>query len=49
VVSLQTSSIFSKVCQSGYLETEQDIDACLTALKSELLSLVNTNHKVRIK
>ncbi|MDD4864236.1 MAG: BREX system P-loop protein BrxC [Alishewanella agri] len=49
VVSLQTSSIFNKVCSSGYLETEQDIDSYLAALKTELLALVQHNHKVRIK
>lgn len=49
VVSLETSSVFNKLSNSGYIETEQDIDQYLAALKAELTSLVNNNHKVRIK
>jgi len=49
VVSLETSSVFNQLTESGYIETEQDIERYLAALKAELTSLVQNNHKVRIK
>lgn len=49
MVTLDTASIVRKISQSGVLETEQDIDAYLAALKTELTSLVSNNNKVRIK
>lgn len=49
VVSLETSEVFNQVSQSGYIETEQDIDSYLSALRQQLQQLVGTNHKIRIK
>lgn len=49
MVTVDTASIVRKVSQLGVLETEQDVDAYLEALKTELTSLVNSNNKVRIK
>ncbi|BFT29918.1 BREX system P-loop protein BrxC [Alteromonas sp. D210916BOD_24] len=49
MVTVDTASIVRKVNDSGVLETEQDIDAYLAALKAELTTLVNSNNKVRIK
>ena len=49
MVTVDTASIVHKVNLSGVLETQQDIDAYLAALKTELTSLVSNNNKVRIK
>ena len=49
MVTVDTASIVHKVNLSGVLETEEDIDAYLVALKTELTTLVSNNNKVRIK
>ena len=49
IVSIDTSSIMGEVNSAGLIETEHDIDNYLTALKNRLVSLVNSNNKVRIK
>lgn len=49
MVTVDTASIVRKVNDSGVIETEQDINAYLAALKTELTALVNSNNKVRIK
>lgn len=49
MVTIDTATIVRKVNGSGILETEQDIEAYLVALKAELIGLVASNHKVRIK
>ena len=38
-----------EVNSAGVIETEQDIDAYLSALKTKLTDLVNSNNKVRFK
>ena len=49
VVSLETSDVFNQVNKTGYIETTEDVDQYLSALRSKLLGLVNDNHKIRIK
>ena len=49
IVSIDTASIIRDVNATGVIETEQDIDAYLAALKEKLTSLVNSNNKVRIR
>lgn len=49
VVSFETSQVFSQVSKTGYIETAQDVEQYLSALRSKLLGLVNDNHKIRIK
>ncbi len=49
VVSLETSQVFNQVSKTGYIETTEDVDQYLSALRSKLLGLVNDNHKIRIK
>lgn len=49
MVTVDTASIVRKVNNSGIIETVQDIDVYLAALKAELTTLVNSNNKVRIK
>ncbi|SEK85745.1 hypothetical protein SAMN05216262_103131 [Colwellia chukchiensis] len=49
IVSIDTASIIRDVNATGVIETEQDIDAYLAALKEKLTELVNSNNKVRIR
>ena len=49
IVSVDTSSVMRDVNQSGVIETEQDIDNYLNALRDKLSTLVAANNKVRIK
>lgn len=49
IVSVDTSSVMRDVNQSGVIETEQDIDIYLNALRDKLSTLVAANNKVRIK
>ena len=49
ILSIDTSSIMREVNSAGVIETEQDIDNYLSALKAKLTTLVNSNNKVRIK
>lgn len=49
IVSIDTASIIRDVNATGVIETEQDIDDYLAALKEKLTSLVNSNNKVRIR
>ena len=49
IVSIDTASIILDVNATGVIETEQDIDVYLAALKEKLTSLVNSNNKVRIR
>jgi len=49
IVSVDTSSVMRDVNQSGVIETEQDIDTYLNALRDKLCTLVAANNKVRIK
>ncbi|GHE78347.1 BREX system P-loop protein BrxC [Thalassotalea profundi] len=49
IVSIDTASIIRDVNATGVIETEQDIDVYLAALKEKLTSLVNSNNKVRIR
>mgnify|MGYP000005807052 FL=1 len=49
IVSIDTSSLMSKVSSSGVIESEEDIDIYLSALRDELSALVLANNKVRIK
>ena len=49
IVSIDTSSIMREVNRAGVIETEQDIEDYLSALKTKLSALVNSNNKVRIK
>lgn len=49
VVSIDTRSFMAQVNKSGVIETEQDIDTYLNALRDKLSSLVAANNKVRIK
>lgn len=49
IVSIDTASIIRDVNVTGVIETEQDIDDYLAALKEKLTSLVNSNNKVRIR
>ncbi|RYU47765.1 BREX system P-loop protein BrxC, partial [Aliivibrio finisterrensis] len=49
VVTIDTGSIFRDLGDNSYLETEQELDAYLAALKTQLSGLIASNHKVRIK
>lgn len=49
IVTVDTSSLMREVKSAGVIETEQDIDDYLSALKAKLTKLVNSNNKVRIK
>jgi hypothetical protein len=49
IVSVDTSSVMLDVNLSGVIETEQDIDTYLNALRDKLSTLVAANNKVRIK
>jgi len=49
IVSVDTSSVMRDVNQTGVIETEQDIDTYLNALRDKLSTLVSANNKVRIK
>lgn len=49
IVSIDTSSVMREVNSMGVIETEQDIDSYLSALKGKLTALINSNNKVRIK
>lgn len=49
IVSVDSSSVMRDVNQSGVIETEQDIDTYLNALRDKLSKLVAANNKVRIK
>lgn len=49
IVTVDTGSVFRELSDSSYLETEQELEAYLSALKAELSELITTNHKVRIK
>ncbi|WP_233998422.1 BREX system P-loop protein BrxC [Pseudoalteromonas sp. T1lg48] len=49
IVTIDTSSLMSEVNRTGVIETAQDIDNYLSALKAKLTTLVNSNNKVRIK
>ena len=49
IVSIDTSSIVREVNSTGVIETEQDIEDYLSALKTKLTALVNSNNKIRIK
>jgi len=49
IVSVDTSSVMREVNATGVIETEQDIEDYLSALKTKLATLVNSNNKVRIR
>jgi hypothetical protein len=49
MVTVDTSSIARSVNDAGIIETIQDIDDYVAALKEELTTLIQTNNKVRIK
>jgi hypothetical protein len=49
IVSIDTSSVMREVNSMGMIETEEDIDNYLAALKGKLTTLINSNNKVRIK
>ncbi len=49
IVSVDTCSVMRDVNQSGVIETEQDINTYLNALRDKLSTLVANNNKVRIK
>ena len=47
--AIDATAIFYDVCKSSYMESIDDVDTYIEALRSKLTSLVETNHKVRIK
>ncbi|MCK8136731.1 BREX system P-loop protein BrxC [Pseudoalteromonas sp. 2CM28B] len=49
IVSIDTSSVMREVNSAGIIETEDDINNYLAALKGKLTALVSSNNKVRIK
>ena len=49
IVSVDTSSVMREVNSAGIIETEDDINNYLAALKGKLTALVSSNNKVRIK
>jgi len=49
IVTFETSSVLRSINPSGIIETEQDIDGYLNALRDKLTTLVAANNKVRIK
>ncbi|MBT5231580.1 MAG: BREX system P-loop protein BrxC, partial [Methylococcales bacterium] len=49
VVEITPSSIFNKVSESVYLETDADIERFIDALKQELKNAVTSNKRVRIR
>jgi hypothetical protein len=49
IESIEPSRIAREVIPSGLIETEQDIDDYLNALRNKLSTLVAANNKVRIK
>ena len=49
VVEVMVSSVFNKVSESVYLETEADIAAFIDALKDELSAAIAQEKRVRIR
>jgi hypothetical protein len=49
IVTFETSSVLRSINPSGMLETEQDIEVYLSALRKQLTNLVADNNKIRIK
>lgn len=49
MITVDASSILQKVSSVGIIESEQDVDDYLNALKSELVSLIKSNNKIRIR
>ena len=49
IVTVDTLSVMREVNSAGVIETEQDINTYLSALKTKLTDLVNSNNKIRIK
>ncbi|AWB59509.1 BREX system P-loop protein BrxC [Colwellia sp. Arc7-D] len=49
IISVDTSSLLREVNLAGVIETEQDIDKYINALRDKLSTLVANNNKVRIK
>ncbi|MGI2870743.1 BREX system P-loop protein BrxC [Vibrio fluvialis] len=49
IITVKTAEIYQELGDSTYLETLEELDSYLAALKSQLSDLINSNHKVRIK
>lgn len=49
VISVTAYELTQKSGQSGVIESVDDVDAYISALKSELMNLVNQNTKIRLK
>ena len=49
VVEVAVSSVFNKVSDSVYLESESDVDKFIEALQSELKSAIGSDKRVRIR
>ncbi len=49
IVTVETGALYREMCDSSYLETEQELDNYLATLKDRLSELIVSNHKVRIK
>ena len=49
IVTINTATVYQDLGNTTYLETEEELDNYLTALKTQLSDLINSNHKVRIK
>ncbi|MEZ9559333.1 hypothetical protein AB4245_04825, partial [Vibrio splendidus] len=49
VVTVKAGAVFQELGDTTYLETEEELDNYLAALKTQLSGLIASNHKVRIK
>ncbi|NRB80667.1 MAG: BREX system P-loop protein BrxC [Saccharospirillaceae bacterium] len=49
VMTLNTSDVYNQLNGSAHIETEADIEKYVSELKTQLLKLIASNHKVRIR
>ncbi len=49
VIDVTTSSVFSKLGSGAYLESQQDINRFLDALRTELEAAINSDQRVRLR
>lgn len=47
--SIDAMQVYNEVCEATYMETVADVEKYITALRSKLTELVESNHKVRIQ
>lgn len=47
--AIDAMEVYREVSEATYMETVEDVDNYLKALRDKLVTLVESNHKVRIK